>query len=90
MRVRSLLPDDGFAATIAVLLREESAEKHEEAGEVPQRNGSNDQTTITQRRDRHGAVPSIRTSVDRDGLGRNREPEGHSDASALAFQARRC
>ena len=85
MRDRSLLSDDGFAATIAVLLlREESAEKHEEAGEAPQRNGPNDQTTIGQRRDRHGAVPSIRASVDRDGLGRNREPGGHSDASALA------
>ena len=85
MRDRSLLSDDGFAATIAVLLlRDERAEKHEEASEVPQRNELNDQTTIGQRRDRHGAVPSIRASVNRDGLGRNREPGGHSHASALA------
>ena len=81
MRDRSLLSDDGFAAMIAVfLLHEDSAEKHEEAGEVPQRNGPNDQTTIGQRRDRHGAVPPIRASVDRNGLGRNSEPGGHSDA----------
>ena len=29
----------GLAATIAVFLREKSAEKHEETGEVPPRNG---------------------------------------------------
>ena len=45
----------------------------------------NDRIIIGQRRVRHGVVPSIRISVDRDGFGCNRESGGHSDASVLTF-----
>ena len=48
-------------------------------GEVPQHNAEQPDTTPNNdETDRHSAVPSIRISVDCDGLGRNREPGGGS------------
>ena len=66
-------PSMGFTALV---LRENSAEKHSgEAYEVL-RIKPNDRTGTEKRRGRHGAAPSNRNSVDHDELGRDLEPRG--------------